>query len=275
MNRRGFTLIELLVVIAIIAILAAILFPVFAAAREKARQTTCASNERQIGLAIVQYVQDYDEQFPSPYSGSWDLSGSQPSTGTYWTTSVAPYLKSTGVLLCPSVSGAQVANPSQYTVTYQMNAYLAVPNSMFTPTLDGYYPQNGCNGAPCTGQTPNLSEVASPTSTIMVVEDADGAAPTAGGWVSYLGPGFSPCGFGSTEVESTTDYDAEIYPLYQYNFVKIHSGGENLLFTDSHVKWYPATKLMGLGNGTESFGGYVNCAWTDAPNNGDVDIMLQ
>ncbi len=63
-KKQGFTLIELLVVIAIIAILAAILFPVFAQAREKARQTTCASNEKQMGLAILQYQQDYDEMFP-------------------------------------------------------------------------------------------------------------------------------------------------------------------------------------------------------------------
>src|SRR3984957_5324065 len=64
MPKKGFTLIELLVVIAIIAILAAILFPVFAAAREKARQTSCASNLRQLGLATLMYVQDYDETFP-------------------------------------------------------------------------------------------------------------------------------------------------------------------------------------------------------------------
>ncbi|MCW3060774.1 MAG: prepilin-type N-terminal cleavage/methylation domain, partial [Capsulimonas sp.] len=63
-RNDGFTLIELLVVIAIIAILAAILFPVFAKAREKARQTTCASNLRQLGLAMLQYVQDNDETFP-------------------------------------------------------------------------------------------------------------------------------------------------------------------------------------------------------------------
>jgi len=63
-TKRGFTLIELLVVIAIIAILAAILFPVFAKVREKARQTSCLSNEKQLGLAITQYVQDYDEKLP-------------------------------------------------------------------------------------------------------------------------------------------------------------------------------------------------------------------
>jgi len=63
-NRSAFTLIELIVVIAIIAILAAILFPVFAQAREKARQTSCLSNERQLGLAVIQYVQDYDQTYP-------------------------------------------------------------------------------------------------------------------------------------------------------------------------------------------------------------------
>ena len=66
-TKRGFTLIELLVVIAIIAILAAILFPVFAKAREKARQTTCLSNVKQITLGILQYAQDYDERFPMLY----------------------------------------------------------------------------------------------------------------------------------------------------------------------------------------------------------------
>ena len=64
-NKRGFTLIELLVVIAIIAILAAILFPVFAQAREKARQASCQSNLKQIGIAFKMYVQDYDEKWPS------------------------------------------------------------------------------------------------------------------------------------------------------------------------------------------------------------------
>jgi prepilin-type N-terminal cleavage/methylation domain-containing protein/prepilin-type processing-associated H-X9-DG protein len=109
--RRAFTLIELLVVIAIIAILAAILFPVFAQAREKARQATCQSNLKQIGTAILMYVQDYDECFPN--TGSPDL-----WQGRYWRWPLKPYLgynrqmaagnvlKSSGsdahILICPS-----------------------------------------------------------------------------------------------------------------------------------------------------------------------------
>src|ERR1700733_14163574 len=92
-TKKGFTLIELLVVIAIIAILAAILFPVFAQAREKARQTSCASNLKQLGLAYVQYVQDYDELMPSAISGSsWEG----------WAGLIYPYVKSTGVYSCLS-----------------------------------------------------------------------------------------------------------------------------------------------------------------------------
>ncbi len=102
MKRRAFTLIELLVVIAIIAILAAILFPVFAKAREKARQSSCASNCKQLGLAAIQYSQDYDETFTKsvPMSGL---------AGIYsWHSVVAPYAKNGQIFRCPS----NQANPS-------------------------------------------------------------------------------------------------------------------------------------------------------------------
>jgi prepilin-type N-terminal cleavage/methylation domain-containing protein/prepilin-type processing-associated H-X9-DG protein len=100
-HRRGFTLIELLVVLAIIAILAAILFPVFAQAREKAHQASCQSNMRQISLALHMYSEDYDETF----APAWLESG-RPSPGrvVYWQTFVQGYLKNRAITLCPSYS---------------------------------------------------------------------------------------------------------------------------------------------------------------------------
>ena len=92
--RRGFTLIELLVVIAIIAILAAILFPVFARAREKARQTSCLSNLKQLALGGLMYAQDYDER--------WHLYRTYVTGSDMWPYNIEPYLKNTQILRCPS-----------------------------------------------------------------------------------------------------------------------------------------------------------------------------
>jgi len=111
-RRRGFTLIELLVVIAIIAILAAILFPVFARARENARRASCQSNLKQIGLGFAQYVQDYDGTFPmqayDAASGATD-----GSTGS-WPYLLQPYIKSSQVFRCPSdsrnIGGSYISN---------------------------------------------------------------------------------------------------------------------------------------------------------------------
>jgi len=96
-RSRGFTLIELLVVIAIIAILAAILFPVFAKAREKARQSSCLSNVKQLTLGMLQYVQDFDEKFPMFVTGT-------PTQGEPWWVCVQPYIKNEQVYVCPSLT---------------------------------------------------------------------------------------------------------------------------------------------------------------------------
>src|SRR5690554_3780891 len=93
--KRGFTLIELLVVIAIIAILAAILFPVFARAREKARQTSCLSNLKQMGLATLMYAQDYDERYNLAYTST--------AIGTlHWPILLEPYHRNAEIYECPS-----------------------------------------------------------------------------------------------------------------------------------------------------------------------------
>jgi len=107
MHRRGFTLIELLVVIAIIAILAAILFPVFAKAREKARQTSCLSNVKQMALGVLMYAQDFDEQWPYHYyasGGSITYPGGGTNAGMMWYAAIYPYVKNTQLFSCPSSS---------------------------------------------------------------------------------------------------------------------------------------------------------------------------
>src|SRR5690606_3137964 len=103
-RQNGFTLIELLVVIAIISILAAILFPVFARAREQARRASCASNFKQLGMAMLQYTQDYDERFP-PFSqgaGNVGFQGFNGADGARWGDVIYPYIKNTQIFDCPS-----------------------------------------------------------------------------------------------------------------------------------------------------------------------------
>ena len=99
-RKQGFTLIELLVVIAIIAILAAILFPVFARAREQARKTSCLSNLKQLGLGVMQYVQDYDETFP--FGNNWQSLTDFQNGGFGWGAQIRPYVKNNQIYLCPS-----------------------------------------------------------------------------------------------------------------------------------------------------------------------------
>lgn len=111
-RSRAFTLIELLVTIVIIAILEAILFPVFARARENARRSSCMSNLKQIGLGIMMYVQDYDDTYPSVQRY---ISGDSGST-TYWYYTIRPYLKNDQIYRCPSSSwgGSTDVNSARY-----------------------------------------------------------------------------------------------------------------------------------------------------------------
>ncbi len=158
-SKTGFTLIELLVVIAIIAILAAILFPVFARAREKARQTSCLSNVKQLGLGILMYVQDYDECFPGRFATTVYPDYIYPEKR--WDNVCGPYIKNDQIKICPS--------------------------SRKSPVSYGY---NTCatNGYPL-GTGASLAEIEHPSS-VMMICDTD-RAPTAYQPASYDWPSFS------------------------------------------------------------------------------------
>ncbi|HCA47545.1 MAG TPA: hypothetical protein DEP45_09375 [Armatimonadetes bacterium] len=130
MRRRGFTLIELLVVIAIIAILAAILFPVFARAREKARQTSCLSNVKQLMLGVMMYAQDYDEVLP--IGSNWTT----PAGSIVWDQALEPYVKNAQVFICPSEQRKQHARNLGYGWNWREFGYISggvLTNNYSTP----------------------------------------------------------------------------------------------------------------------------------------------
>ena len=209
---RGFTLIELLVVIAIIAILAAILFPVFAKARERATATACMSNMKQIGVAIYSYLQDYDESYPLnrfPAPG-FPVGGNLDGSPYTWKNAISPLLKSTEVLRCPSNPARDYKDASgQWPRSYAYNGAV----------FHEYTWSNTC--APCT-----LSKIKDPVSTLFIVETR-GAWSDLGEWA--LGP--SPYPFDKKP------------SLGAFN---IHMGRMNALFADTHARSVKLRETMGI-----------------------------
>ena len=169
-GRQAFTLIELLVVIAIIALLAAILFPVFAKAREKARQTACMSNLRQIGLAVLQYAQDNDEQCVLTERGG-DVDDAHEY---YWGDMLQPYIKSWAMLQCPDATvtmqfKSSPPSPAPYS---QQWAYDYGINDIVdnTPICTATPDDPACKHIGIAGQ--RLSVVTTPSNTVMIVDNA-------------------------------------------------------------------------------------------------------
>jgi prepilin-type N-terminal cleavage/methylation domain-containing protein/prepilin-type processing-associated H-X9-DG protein len=214
MRRRGFTLIELLVVIAIIAILAAILFPVFARAREKARQASCQSNLKQMALAALMYSQDYDGRW-IPLN-SPDLAYGQPTGGHTWQVGIQPYTKSWQLQACPSMQGEPgwcgcapgcCSSPStgRYRGGYGGNRGCVPAGS---GTADGIY---NCYNGPFGRKDADLRV---PAETVFCTDSACFVVSEAPAW-----PLNSPAAF-------------------------VHTEGINIAWCDGHVKW-------GRGNSQE------------------------
>ncbi len=204
--RRGFTLIELLVVIAIIAILAAILFPVFARAREKGRQTSCGSNLHQLGVAMAMYVQDYDGRYP------WDdltVGGGQEGVDPTWTwrLMLQPYAHNVQVFVCPSAADLSSFDGSW--PDYAQTAGYAINHVHWDNDL-------GTDAEPPPGH--NTSEVLYPAQTIVLTEF------TGDYVISHYG----------TQEHRFLRGDAA---------ATRHNGGANYLFCDGHVKWFVPTQV--------------------------------
>ena len=167
-RQRGFTLIELLVVIAIIAILAAILFPVFARARENARRASCSSNLKQIGLGVIQYAQDYDEKLPARvYFGA---------TPASWRDVIQPYVKSTQLFACPSNTGNNQPTEPRNTLvanggvprSYSINGGEGAGGAAFDATIGGTAPSRN------DGNSESLAALQSVSQIWLVTETAAG-----------------------------------------------------------------------------------------------------
>lgn len=218
--RRGFTLIELLVVIAIIAILAAILFPVFAQARDKARQAACLSNAKQLALGVYMYAQDYDEYIPCAFS-EWSIPQYDGPTGvltnypSYWYVVIQPYVKNTKVAKCPSDTNMGI--PASYAYNYPHMSYrLLYPTTIFS-----------------------MASYEVPADTLVFGESQ--AGPRQDAWtLNYL---YCPVNWAPGTLAGRGDANGMGFR---------HGGGAIVGYLDGHAKWIRKEKVMFSDNNPAS-----------------------
>lgn len=217
-ENRGFTLIELLVVIAIIAILAAILFPVFGRARENARRASCQSNLKQISLGMAQYTQDYDEKWPSGTKGVGGV-----LFGQGWAGSIQPYLKSTQIFQCSSESSSATTPLVQVSYIYnftipQMSPSLAALNgpakSVVLAEVKGF---TAVVGDPLEAGSTKFSPVGNGN---VIANDTSGGLTACNATVGYHTGNIAEGNPGGCNADPARHFD-----------------GSNIAFADGHVKW--------------------------------------
>jgi len=237
MRRSAFTLIELLVVIAIIAILAAILFPVFTQAREKARQAQCVSNGRQIGTSLSMYTVDYDETLPFCRTPCWPNGWYDHP---YWHEQIIPYMRNVQIFVCPSAAPQTQQGGWPWSTSCWPGIWGRPQNNIlnyygFNEGImnDGGWPSGGMG-------TTRIARHVAPAETVVIADAAgDRIWPYSGagnpGIVTHIayangfwGPGIQ-CGCPPT----VTDASAA-------ESVTRHLGGSILIFADGHAKWYRA-----------------------------------
>ncbi|MFN3649003.1 MAG: prepilin-type N-terminal cleavage/methylation domain-containing protein [Armatimonadota bacterium] len=241
-SPRGFTLIELLVVIAIIAILAAILFPVFAQAREAARATKCGSNMRQLAMGVMMYAQDYEETLPMTVN----FAAPANAPDRMWMATVQPYIKNTGIFVCPS------AENSRYAPDWAGRSWLSIGYN----ATAGYDPA-GREGPTSVLPLPLMDE---PSRTVLFAETPSGDVA-----LKYRGYTFEPnVGKWNTadprlSTPLTADRDlvagsplppGSLKPVYCRHYRDGRNGGRSyLVMADGHAKSYSASSILGQERG--------------------------